>query len=474
MLDDVQAKPTPTTTLYPAINSTVPSFSQDQFTKNFDDFFDRVTVMADEVAEAVEAEELAFSEESTDVDGCLEEILPPTMSEKALVGIAGDFVKLATERSDADPAAVLITFLARVGVEFGPKNVFQFGDTLHPPRLFAAVIGATAAARKGTSAEPVKRLFNVLGDLKTDLAQTCDGPLSTGEGLIERVKDVEVVQKKGGTVVTGTDDKRLFVLEAEFSRTLTAAKRTGNTILSMLLSFWDHGNVEPLTKTNKIKTTGAHVGIVAHSTFEVLQKVYPEQEFWSGLGNRFLWIFARKRKTVKIPEAMDSCRLKDIATRIQYALSLAQESTLGFSAAGRDYWIEIYDLYEATEDGKIGAILSRSHVQILRIALIYALLDCESAVDVAHLKAAEAVWDYSFSTVKYLFSNYEQDPVEQRILEGLKKQSLTMTGISKLFGNHGDRMAINSALKKMIAQNRVELVSVKTAGRSKTLLALKK
>lgn len=474
LLDSDQAHPTQLLQNYPSIDSEVHSISLDQFIKNFDnDFFARATVITEQVAQVVASEKHAFAEEDEgdDVSG----FLPPKLSPDALVGIAGEFVGLATEKSDADPAAVLITFMTRVGVEFGPNKVFQFGDTQHPPRLFAAVIGATATARKGTSAAPVKKLFKVIEELGVKVAQTSHGPLSTGEGLIERIKDVEVVQKKSGPVVTGTDDKRLFVLEEELSRTLAASRRTGNTTLPMLLSFWDHGNVEPLTKTNRIKTTNAHVGIIAHSTFEVLQKAYPEQEFWSGLGNRFLWIFARKRQTVKIPEAMDYDRLRNIAHRIQSALSSYNEkSVLDFSDAGREHWLKQYEMHEPKDDGKIGAILSRSHVQIIRIALIYALLDCEKAVDVVHLKAAEALWEYSLSSVKYLFETHDQNPVERRILEALKQKPHSMTDISKLFGNHGDCNAIATILKKLTAQDRVELVTVKTGGRPKTQLALKK
>jgi len=80
----------------------------------------------------------------------------------------------------------------------------------------------------------------------------------------------EMPNKEGGgqliVVDPGENDKRLFVLDEEFAAALQCTKREGNTLSTNLRNFWDSGNVEPLTKTSKIKTTGAHVCLVTHIT----------------------------------------------------------------------------------------------------------------------------------------------------------------------------------------------------------------
>ncbi len=74
----------------------------------------------------------------------------PVLAPKALPGIVGEFVGLATERSEADPAAVLATFLVRFGVEVGGGPYLMVGDTADRCRLAAVIVGETAKARKGT------------------------------------------------------------------------------------------------------------------------------------------------------------------------------------------------------------------------------------------------------------------------------------------------------------------------------------
>ena len=72
----------------------------------------------------------------------------PELEKKALYGFAGEFVKLATENSEADPAAVLITFLTRFGVECSINPFLMVGDTRHSPRISSIIVGKSSKARK--------------------------------------------------------------------------------------------------------------------------------------------------------------------------------------------------------------------------------------------------------------------------------------------------------------------------------------
>lgn len=119
----------------------------------------------------------------------------PRFSWDACPGLLGDFVRLATRDSEADPAAVCVTALVRFGAEvysyggrsgLGPH--FYIGETIHPPRLFAVICGNSSKARKGTSRHPVTKLFARDHCQPADLkswgvalpARESGGPLSTG------------------------------------------------------------------------------------------------------------------------------------------------------------------------------------------------------------------------------------------------------------------------------------------------------
>jgi hypothetical protein len=58
---------------------------------------------------------------------------------------------------------------------------------------------------------------------------------------------------------------------------------------------------------------------------------------------------------------------------------------------------------------------------VLRLSLLYALLDRSPAITAAHLTAALAVWDYGEASARYVFGDATGDPVADRILAGLRE-----------------------------------------------------
>ncbi|SBW10957.1 hypothetical protein KL86DPRO_70107 [uncultured delta proteobacterium] len=198
----------------------------------------------------------------------------PVLPREALPGLAGEFVALATRGSEADPAAVLITFLARFGAEIygfapGKGPYIRVGETRHPPRLYAAIAGASSRARKGTSAKPILRAFKEIPAKWRQgppVADHTGGPLSSGEGLAFRLREREegAEPDEGENTAGQPEDKRLFVLDEELAAAAANMKREGNTLSMALRSFWDSGDYEPLTKNAQVRVREAHVGIVTH------------------------------------------------------------------------------------------------------------------------------------------------------------------------------------------------------------------
>jgi hypothetical protein len=195
------------------------------------------------------------------------EVTPwPKLHESALEGIVGEIVRAATQNSEADPAAVLMTALVEAGATIGTGPHILISETVHHARLFSVLVGASSRARKGTSVAPVQRIFETAsqhirrnstlpfpGGLPLRISY---GPLSSGEGLVYAVRDpVEVKGEDGEIKVVdeGVEDKRLLVIEGEFSAVLRACQREGNTLSAILRTAFDHGNIEPLTKHNRIK-----------------------------------------------------------------------------------------------------------------------------------------------------------------------------------------------------------------------------
>ncbi len=387
----------------------------------------------------------------------------PTLSPKALYGISGCVVELATRSSEADPAAVLFTFLARTGAEIGTQVQLNIGDTIHTPRLFIVIVGNSSKSRKGTSADSVQKILDEISclDASYTIARTTPGPLSSGEGIVYNVRDASTSTNYKGDYVhdPGVIDKRLFVLEEEFGASLSCTKREGNTLSTILRTLYDTGNCEPLTKGNRIKTTGAGIGIVAHITNSELQKKLDATEALNGFGNRFLWVCARRSKMVSRPVPMPQQDVDALANEILTIVRGINSSdsfiSLSLSDEAWRLWDKIYPDLSQEYTGKAGAIINRSETQVLHLAMIYAVLDGSSIINEFHLEAALAAWDYCKQSAIYIFGDHESDPIADKIINGLKNSPKSSTDIHKLLSNNVKADRINDVLHDLVIRGKV-------------------
>ena len=422
----------------------------------------------------------------------------PILDQIVFRGIAGRFVELACRKSEADPAAVLITFLDRMGVEIGRKPFVLIGDTKHYLNLMAVIVGQTAKARKGTSAAPIQRLISHLiltfcntqhtenrlnyhnSLISYSVAKKTPGPLSTGEGLIWAVRDpieqwvVDKKTKEGEmqTIDPGIDDKRLYVEDQEFASGLKCTKREGNTLATALRCLWDDGTAEPLTKTSRAKTTGAHIGIITHITNEELLKSLDEIEAFTGFANRFLWILARRQGFEPFPEPMPENELHDIAADVFKIVTFYQEETeIKLTDAARQYWAEIYRGLSTGYPGLVGGVLNRAEAQVMRLSLLYACLDMSWTIEPDHIRTALALWRYVEQSAYYIFGD-KLDPTEQKILDTLKDGPKTGTELYKSFSNHIEKPKLETAINSLLASKKITVKEEPTKGRPKKLFIL--
>ena len=406
----------------------------------------------------------------------------PVLQPEALSGLAGEFVIMATRDSEADPFAVLITFLTRFGAEVhgftadaGPY--VWVGETWHPPRVYAVIAGASSRARKGTSAKPVLRAFAEVPPRWRNgppVAPYTGGPLSSGEGLAYRLRerdnadDAEQGERERAPAQSG--DKRLYVLDEELASAMATMKREGNTLSMALRSFWDSGDYEPLTKTSQVKVQGAHVCIVTHITIREVRRNLDAMQIANGFANRFLWICARRTKLVPCPEAIPHAEFEVFRNILWERIRLAQsrgEMCFTWEAAG--LWKSVYPYISKDEPGASGDITARGEAHCIRLALIYALLDGADRIEAAHLRAALALWRYARDSALYIFGNGEEDDLLRKVLLLLQSGPKSTTELNDLFGGHLSSRRIQSCLQELVGCGLIVKQEVKTGGRPKIL-----
>jgi hypothetical protein len=111
----------------------------------------------------------------------------------------------------------------------------------------------------------------------------------------------------------------------------------------------------------------------------------------------------------------------------------------------------------------VGAIIGRAEVQAMRLACLYALLDCSNVVKVVHLEAALALWDYAEESARLIFGDSTGNLSADEILTALRshKEGLTRTDIRDLFGRNRKSGEIENALMLLFRNGLAKRVNEK-------------
>ncbi|MCC7350039.1 MAG: DUF3987 domain-containing protein [Phycisphaerales bacterium] len=342
---------------------------------------------------------------------------PDRLAEAAFHGLAGEIVRKIEPHTEADPAALLTHLLGSFGSIIGRSAHFYAGGQRHYGNLFAALVGNSAKGRKGTASANVNF---VIGQIAPDwLDERQQSGMSSGEGLIWAVRDKIIQQqpiRQRGEVTgyqdveidPGISDKRLMVIEGELGQPLKVMSREGNTLSPIIRKAWDSdGRLQSLTKNSPAKATGAHISIIGHITLtELRQLLAGTSELFNGWANRFLWVYTRRRKLLPDGGQLHAVDLTGEKKRLTAAIEHGKQDLLiARDREAADLWERLYPELEVDHPGIFGAVTARSSAQVLRLAMIYALLDCEAWVRPVHLQAAVAVWRYCEVSAAYIFTN---------------------------------------------------------------------
>jgi hypothetical protein len=401
----------------------------------------------------------------------------PTIATTALHGLVGEFVALLIPHTEADPVAILVHFLVEVGSAMGRSAYYLVEADRHHTNLFALIVGSTSKARKGTSAGRVKQLLEIIDP---QWVRSCFRTgLSTGEGLIWNVRD-EIQglvwtgtgasrQQVQGIVDPGVEDKRLLVIEAEFARTISVMERPGNTLSAILRAAWDHGDLEIITKTAAAKATGAHISVVSHITSDELADRFTSTDKSNGFGNRFLFALVRRSQLLPFGGKLKITDLVPVAEKIAEAIEFADTmEQVGFSPAAETRWEEIYTELSKEKPGLTGSVLARGEAQVIRLALIYALLDKSPVIDLPHLEAARELWAYCEASAAYVFGDATGNVMADEILLVLRQagpDGMTRSQLKELFVGHHQTGRISAALALLLSLGKVRSIRRTSGGR---------
>jgi hypothetical protein len=356
----------------------------------------------------------------------------PTLPDHVLYGPAGEVVRRLAPHTEADPAAVYVQLLTGLGNMIGPAPHFVADGSRHQTNLFCVICGRTAKARKGTSWSAARRVLEAVDP--TWFAERVHSGTVSGEGIAQVLEEGE--------------DRRLLLMEGEFAQVLQVMKREGNTVSVLLRQGWDGQRIAVLRRKDPVRVDGSHISLIGHITLPELHRLLASVEMSNGTANRCLWIHAERSKL--LPLGGKKVVLDDLVTDLRRAVQSARlRGELVRDQLADAEWEKIYAALSEPPPGRLGEILSRGEAQVMRLALLFTLLDQARDIGAAHLRAALALWRYCEGSAAFIFGHTFNDSKAARIWAALADAPLRLSEVHGLFHRNATKAEIDSALAEL-------------------------
>jgi len=363
-------------------------------------------------------------------------IPPPRPTETMFYGLVGDVAQAAAKDTEVNPVAAAAVFLSFLGANVGRDVYLPIGNTWYRPNLFTMHIGRSGRGRKGDATRLVCRIHDWIETYYAgNVGQRHSGGLSTREGLAWLIHDG---YQDGKREVEPIRDKRLWIIESEFSNVLHQAKRDGNTLSACLRDVWDGQSIKPATKSSRVWASEPAIGIHGCITPYELLNLLESREMSNGFANRFLMFWAEKTGSVPFPQPTPKDVLESLSRRTGDVIAFAKGSypdskdsrEIRFSNEASLLYAEAYrtELDRPQSSELLTGLLERQPPYTCRLAALFALTDRTLMIDVRHLQAALAWVRYVKESVRYVFATITSIEADDRLAEHIDTTALAPVG----------------------------------------------
>jgi hypothetical protein len=384
------------------------------------------------------------------------------MNDVAYLGLAGQVVDFFEPHTEADRAGLLVSFLVGFGAAVGSQPHAIADGSHHPARLNVVLVGRSSRARKGTSWAVIRRVF---AEADPDfVSRRIIGGLASGEGLV-----ADINGRPQGL------PRSVLVQEPEFARLLRVAARSA-TLSALVREAWDGGDLAIRTRKQPLHARGANVSVLGHITAEELRRRLDGTEIANGLANRFLFVWVERSKRLPNGGNTPQDGLEALGLEVRDAIHRAQQITrLGRSDPAEAFWAQLYTALDDEIDGVVGSLMARAEAQMLRLSVVYALLDASPTIQTCHIEAAAAIWEHCEQTIERVFASAQPDHVAARLLAALQLAGpcgLDGTAQRDLFSRHLEGSRLAAARWMLERRGLVTTVREETGGRPRIVTRL--
>lgn len=381
-------------------------------------------------------------------------------------GVLGAIADAADPGTEADKVGVYGSLLCEVSALVGHLPYVQIGNVRHPLLVWSLLIGRTSTGRKGEATGTATRVVRLA---KTEVNDIIEGGLSSGEGLIERIRDPED-DDQGGTM-----DKRLLIIETEMATVMAACSREGTKLPGILRQAWEGDRLTILNR-KRIVATLSHVAIIGHITPREFRARLRESDMAGGTWNRYLPLYVERRKLLPLPVGFDATELDTLAKELGVAIDRARSrGSVTLDDGATDLWRDqLYQEFtEFAEDTASADFVQRAAPYCRRIAALYAALDGRGMASADDLSAAAHLIRYSIASARYVLDPAPRDVNLDKLRRAVDESGLAgldRTQARNVFSGKLPQSEMDDLITRLTADGTYTAETLKTAGRPKTIL----
>jgi putative DNA primase/helicase len=367
---------------------------------------------------------------SWEIDVQTEDVTPlhrnsPQPEPECLYGLIGEVAHAGSDGTETNAFAIAANFMTYLSSAIGRGVYLPVGNTRHHARLFCLHIGRSGRGRKGDAVSLVLRIDAALRTIDESFApQIHRGGLSTREGLAALIHDGF---RHGRNEVAAIEDKRLWVVESEFANVLHQGRRDGNTLSAALRDCWDGVDLKPATKSNQVHASNPHVCLSGAISPSELTGLMSSREMSNGFANRFLMIWAERTRMLPFPKETPQAVVEHLARSTLNVLTfvhanqpdMCEHMRMEMSAQAQWRYAQLYrgELHEDIGAGVTASLLERRAPILLRLAMLMALTDLQTRIEVPHIDAAMAWIRHATASVRYVFVSATEEAKLTQALE---------------------------------------------------------
>lgn len=318
--------------------------------------------------------------------------------EDAFHGPAGELAKRLEKHVPMNILALYCALLVAIGTVVGRRAISRYVCDDHFANLFLIMVGKTGCG-KGTSWNVIN---NVMSQIHPAFPSLVPSDSASAPGLIHLVRDPSEKECNGRIIKDeGVKDKRRLVLFEEMEILFASMSRPGATLDQTWRLAWAGRTLENNTKKGQERATNPHLSTICQITPEALHQALQKmgkQCSTSGFINRFMIVPVTRDRSLHRTGPLPD--VQDLVTRIRQAVDLlgplpqtnppveipwSQETFLEWDA-----FCEAIDYGDPFLEG-VEAAYGRLKPMVMRVAMLLAVIDSESQIRLAHLRAAKAL-----------------------------------------------------------------------------------